>query len=62
MVWGASFRSGVCPLSVVHGRRDSKKYIEVTEQVMLPFVNDNMPNALTLQQGNALMHGCKETN
>ena len=61
MVWGCFCNFKVGPLVLVEGRLNAKKYIELLEHYLLPFINELRLNSYTFQDDNAPAHSARLT-
>ena len=56
MVWGAFSANGQTELALMTGRQNTKSYLKIMEDVLLPYSDDNMPIDRIYQQDNATIH------
>lgn len=62
MVWGAFCSRGMLRLVFLTTHMNSTKYIEVLEQSLVPFLEENSDLDLTFQHDNASVHKSCETS
>lgn len=58
---GSIIGNGCCDLFIMHGRQTSAIYIQVMENVMLPYAKESPPPSWIYQQDNAPIHNSIET-
>lgn len=61
MIWAAFSRNGKTPVAKISTRMSSENYIELLEDVLIPFTEDVMPEDFIFQQDNAAIHVSKKT-
>lgn len=61
MIWAAFSFTGKTPLCIISTRMDSNKYIQLMEEVLIPFADENMDDSMIYQQDNASCHVSKVT-
>ena len=61
MIWGGFSSHGKTPLATISTRMNSEKYVELLEDVLVPFTEDVMPEDFTFQQDNAAIHVSKRS-
>lgn len=61
MVWGAFYDNGKLPICFVSGRMNSQYYINLLEEVLITFLDENNEEQLIFQQDNASIHASRQT-
>lgn len=56
MVWGCFSWNGVGPIHRIEGNMDAVKYVEILQNVMLPYAEENLPVIWKFQQDNDPKH------
>lgn len=59
MVWGCFSYYGTGPIYKIDGIMDQHKYVEILEEVMLPYAEEEMPLKWVFQQDNDPKHTSK---
>lgn len=59
MIWAAFSYTGKTPLCIISTRMDSSKYIQLIEEVLVPFADENMDDNMIFQHNNASCHVSK---
>ena len=62
MVWAAFCSSGRTPICFISTKMNSVKYVELLENVLIPFADDCMDDNMIFQQDNAAIHRSKVTS
>ena len=60
MLWGGITLKGRTTLAWMKGRQNTKKYLQVLRDFLLPFADENMPVSWMFQQDNASIHTSEE--
>lgn len=61
MCWAAFSIHGKTPIATISTRMNSGKYLELLEDVLIPFTEDVMPENFVFQQDNAAIHVSKQS-
>lgn len=61
MVWSCFFWNGVGPIHKIDGILDKEKYVDILNNVMLPWAEENLPVIWKFQQDNDPKHTAKVT-
>ncbi|KAK2581558.1 hypothetical protein KPH14_005209 [Odynerus spinipes] len=61
MVWAAFSYSSKTPLCKISTRMNSEKYIDLLEDCLIPFIEDNHEENVVYQQDNAAIHTSKKS-
>lgn len=56
MIWAAFSPTAKTPICFISKRMNSERYIELLDDVLIPFLEDFMPDDVTFQQDNAAIH------
>ena len=61
MMWAAFSYSSKTPLCKISTRMNSEKYIDLLEDCLIPFIEDNQEENVVYQQDNAAIHTSKKS-